>query len=371
LFKRPVLSVETDGCVDNVHLRSFSDVIDVSVEEAINIISNDHLSYNRMSYKLRSNKKIALHYIKETITRGEEPAADIPFELMSDHEILCSSITFDHESFQKNLENQENFNRIDLNLEDYVNFLISAFDKNDKRKSMVVEVELEKAVMYNYNFFQFSPECKFINDELEQSDVCSTSNTDYLLLEYLIKKWLDINGAVLKFMPDKVKNDRYMVQKAVNQNELAIQFAPTQLIGYFIEDCIERGLTLKDLEKESRSNPKIAIGLVRKNPLDFKLLSEKLRDNYEVAMTAVKGNRTVFMFVSDRLQDNYNLARVACGNIVENIVGYVWKYNENYWCSSLRVQDLLDKELRKRLGSRDKIMQKVVDEFFGDKKIKD
>jgi len=362
--------------IDSINSPFVDNAKDMTVEQAIKAIECDFTFYNYLPYSLRNKKEIVLQYIKETATNGTELNGAIPFDMMKDPEILCKITTFTPENFKEVLNNKNKVHETDLNIQCVIEFNVSGFDENDKLKSALVEVPLEEAVKFNHNFFHCSHQCKYIHDnfdksflsgfisriayisESENNDEPSTTYFEYALWNYTVNKWLSINGSVLQFLPDKVKENRKKVEKAIEQNPLAIQFTTPDLQFEFINDCIEKGLKFKYLPKKLKNDPNIVLAFIKKNLLEFKFISPELQDNYEVAMTAVILNPEVYMYVSDRLKDDYNLAKVACGSIV----GYQYEHFKNYMISSLRVQALLDEFCKEFVRKQDLYILKLYNE---------
>ena len=113
-----------------------------------------------------------------------------------------------------------------------------------------------------------------------------------------------MNGMVLEFASDEIKNDKGAVSAAVNQNGLALKFAGRDVLNDVTtvsEAAHQNGLALKYLPEGSEllNNFKVVEWAVKQNGLALKYASKDLKNDRELVYIATKQNPMALQFVGE------------------------------------------------------------------------
>lgn len=118
---------------------------------------------------------------------------------------------------------------------------------------------------------------------------------------------LEENGLGLQYLSPSIKDDEGWVKTAVEQNPLALQYAsekrkndPELLKGLISKD----GLYLKNIDESIRNDEELVKAAVKQNPLAIKYASKKIRGNIEIMNMAVEKNGDALVYASDVLKEN-------------------------------------------------------------------
>ena len=149
----------------------------------------------------------------------------------------------------------------------------------------------------------------------------STFPTEYLAM---VRTVMELNGILLEFVKNDLKNDKAVVTLAVQQNGLAYYFASDELkkdpdIIYFTVS--QNGMILENID-ESLHTLNISLAAVKNNGLALQFVVDDLKNNKDVVTFAVKQNGLAYHFASDTLKEDPGIIYFAVsqnGMILENI----------------------------------------------------
>lgn len=127
-------------------------------------------------------------------------------------------------------------------------------------------------------------------------------------------KFLSINGILLKYVSEELRNNIEIVKLAISQNVFALEFASEELRNNIevIKFAVSQTcFALQFASEELRNNIEVVKLAISQDGITLKYASEELRNNIEVVKLAVSKSEYAFRFASEELRNNIEVVKLA------------------------------------------------------------
>ena len=194
--------------------------------------------------------------------------------------------------------------------------------KNDS--SLFIKWIKESESLHCLNFAEFSIQTNqeiqnLIKDYLETNwdlvKYCHPSMRDDITI---MKKAIAHNGLNLEFASDELKKNKEFLLSAVEENQDAIKFIPSNFLKseIFVKDLIEKVNSVTNtifelIPEKLKKNKSILIKIAQKIQLGDELEGYFNENDFQFFCEVVKKNGDFIYFASEKLRDDEELVKVA------------------------------------------------------------
>lgn len=167
---------------------------------------------------------------------------------------------------------------------------------------------------------------------------------------YVVMKAVSIHGNALKFASKHLSNNLEIVRCAVDKNPLSFQYAGDEVkknrafILEILDGTITMGQIFKFCDSALQADRSFAIEFVKKNAFGLLYFPSALKADREVALLALDTNEFSFQYIKKQLRNEKEITKKALGNPY-NFGIIAPKYRNDEEMSLIAVKNLVDEDM--------------------------
>jgi hypothetical protein len=264
-----------------------------------------------LDHKFRNNKEISLILNDPTlmfqqINKNPESLKFIGDFLKNNQSLMKTAVKQDGKSLRYANQNLQNLPELAL---DAIKNNICAFpylsnslktnpmilNFLDHREQITLQMILKQDVeMFQYLSHRLRSDLSFVLDAIEL-----------------------LNGSILEFVDDKLKNNKQVVIQAIKSYPLALKHVPNHFLSQakIVQEALQQnGLTLEYVSESLKDDPESVAIALKSNGLALAFASKKLQNDEQIVKIAVQQNGLALKFANERLKNNLTIVMDALTN---------------------------------------------------------
>ena len=249
-----------------------------NIEFATDDLKND----KSLALKAIENDPMSLRFVSEAL-KGDLDVANYVLSKGTKAAKYLSDKFFNSESFLSTLvQNAESINDDILDL-------------------IPIQLKSEKALLTKIS--------KKIKDAPGFSELISKMDDEFF------EQMLQVNGNALRYVPDRISDDYYFANLAINNDPQALKYCSERLSNEpnLVKAAVEKWPAMfRQAGNDAKNNKELVAFAVQHQGSAIDWASEELKDDIELAIMAIENDPWALRFVSERLRNDRDLVFKAC-----------------------------------------------------------